>query len=208
MTTKRRPTAVRREEIAEAALRIIEHDGIVALTTATLARAVGLSTGALFRHFESRDAILEEVAKHAELLLRGALPDPALPPGVRLERFMDARSAVAGRNAGVLRLMTSEQFTLALPAAAKRRLRAIAAETRAQVVQTLAEGQQQGVFRDDQPAAALAIIVLGTLKMLAFSAATGGAGSDELTRVRTALSALIERQPAEVRHPRARTKKH
>ncbi len=191
MATRRRPTAVRREEIADAALRIIEHHGIVALTTSSLAKAVGLTTGALFRHFESRDAILDEVAKHAEALLRSSLPEPDLPPSIRLERFMDARSAVAGRHAGVLRLMTSEQFTLALPATAKRRLRAAAAETRAQVMQTIADGQAAGVFRDDQPAGALAVIVLGTLKMLAFSAATGAAPDGEAARVRATLRALI-----------------
>ncbi|MBI5497842.1 MAG: TetR/AcrR family transcriptional regulator [Deltaproteobacteria bacterium] len=194
MSTTRRPTAQRREEIADAALRIIENHGIVALTTSSLARAVGLTTGALFRHFDSTEAILEAVAERVETLLRATLPDADLPPRVRLERFLDARSAVAGKHAGILRLMTSEQFTLALPPGAKRRLRAAVAETRALVTRTLADGQAEGAFRDDQPADALAVIVLGTLKMLAFAAAVGGAPEAQSARVRATLRALLERQ--------------
>lgn len=195
MTTARRPTAERREEIADAALRIIENHGVVALTTATIAKAVGLTTGALFRHFDSLDAILEEVARRAESLLRATLPEDDLPPDLRLERFLDARAAIAGKHAGVLRLMTSDQFVFALPAIAKRRLRAAVADTRAQVTKTLADGQAAGVFRDDLPAEALSIVVLGTLKMLAFSAATGSADAEEAARVRATLRTLL-RAPA------------
>lgn len=207
MTTARRPTAERREEIADAALRIIESHGIAALTTATLAKAVGLTSGALFRHFESFDAILEEVAQRAESILRATLPEDDLPPDLRLERFLDARAAVAGKHAGVLRLMTSDQFALALPVAAKRRLRAAIVDTRAAVTKTLADGQKSGVFRDDQPAEALAIVVLGTLKMLAFSAAANAGNLDEARRVRATLRALIDVQKPSRGPTRASTKR-
>lgn len=203
MATQRRPTAERREEIADAALRIIEVQGVVALTTSALAEAVGLTTGALFRHFDSREAILDEVAQRVEALLWSTLPEPELPPDLRLERFLDRRTAVAGKHAGVLRLMLSEQFALALPVAAKRRLRGAVKETRAQVAQTLTEGQADGVFRDDLPADALAVIVLGTLQMLAFSAATGGDATRETERVRGALRVLIH--PAR-KTPRRKTR--
>jgi TetR/AcrR family transcriptional regulator len=193
--TARRSSAERQVEIADAALRIIEVRGVVALTTSALAEAVGLTTGALFRHFESRDAILEAVAARVESLLRASMPEEDLPPSVRLDRFLDARTVVAGKHAGVLRLMLSEQFALALPATAKRRLRGAVAQTRALVTQTIVDGQAAGVFRANQPAEALAVIVLGTLQMLAFSAATGGATVQESTRVRTTLRALIDREP-------------
>lgn len=194
MATSRRPTAERKREIADAALRIIATRGIASLTTASLAKAVGLSGGALFKHFASRDAILDEVARRAEGLLRDTQPLPELPPGERLVRFLDARTNVAAKHAGLLRLLLSEQFTLALPATAERRLRRAIAETRKLVEQTLVDGQATGVFRDDQPAAALAVIVLGAVQMLAFSAALGADGN-ESTRVRATLRALIDREP-------------
>ncbi|MCC7109056.1 MAG: hypothetical protein IT382_07205, partial [Deltaproteobacteria bacterium] len=68
---------------------------------------------------------------------------------------------------------------------------------RASVARTLADGQEAGVFRDDLPAEALAVIVLGTLKMIAFSAAAGVADHDEeARRVRTTLRALLAPQAA------------
>ncbi len=60
--------------IADAALRLISHDGIAALTTASLARELDITPGALYRHFASRDAILIAAAKRAEVLLERDLP--------------------------------------------------------------------------------------------------------------------------------------
>lgn len=189
--TERRSTGERRAEIADAALRIIATRGIAALSTATLAAEVGLTTGALFRHFPSRDAILDEVSRRVEELLQASLPSADLPPAQRLERFLDARTSVATEHAGLLRLMQSEQFTLALPKPAAQRLRGAVATSRELVTETIAAGQATGDFRSDQPAQALAIIVLGTLQMLAFSANLGLAGENELTRVRATLRDLL-----------------
>ena len=58
MATKiRKPTEVRRREIAAATLRVIGQQGASELTTANLALAVDLTPGALFRHFASLDEI-------------------------------------------------------------------------------------------------------------------------------------------------------
>lgn len=193
MTTRsgRRTTEERRAEIADAALRVIATRGIAALSTATLAAEVGLTTGALFRHFPSREAILDEVGRRVEELLRATLPPPELPPAERLERFLDARTSVATKHTGLLRLMQSEQFALALPKATAARLRNAVGVTRALVTETIQAGQATGEFRGDEPADALAVIVLGALQMLAFSASLGLAEREETARVRAALRTLL-----------------
>ena len=56
--TLRKPSVERREEIAAAALRLIGERGRTALTTANLASELGLSSGALFRHFATLDDVL------------------------------------------------------------------------------------------------------------------------------------------------------
>ena len=60
----RKPAAERRQEITLAVLRIIGERGLTSLTTATLAEEVGVTTGALFRHFASFDEILRETVRH------------------------------------------------------------------------------------------------------------------------------------------------
>ena len=50
----------RREEILEATLQLISEHGIEGTTVARIADAVGLTPGALYRHFESRAALIYE----------------------------------------------------------------------------------------------------------------------------------------------------
>ncbi len=64
----------------EAALRIIGERGRGALTTANLATEIGLSSGALFRHFASLDDVLREAVRVALRTIEGTFPDASLPP--------------------------------------------------------------------------------------------------------------------------------
>jgi AcrR family transcriptional regulator len=48
----------RREEILEATLRLISEEGVEGTTVARIAAAVGLTPGALYRHFDSRAALI------------------------------------------------------------------------------------------------------------------------------------------------------
>lgn len=59
----RKPTAERREELLDAAGRLLLRNGISPLTMATLAQEVGVTSGALFRHFDTRAAILTALAE-------------------------------------------------------------------------------------------------------------------------------------------------
>ena len=54
----RKSQAERREEIIDAALLILGEHGVDGMTMARIAEAVGITPGALYRHFGSRDAIL------------------------------------------------------------------------------------------------------------------------------------------------------
>ncbi len=58
MKTKRLDTATRRTQIKRAVLRIISVEGLGKLSTRNLASKVGVTEGALFRHFASKKDIL------------------------------------------------------------------------------------------------------------------------------------------------------
>jgi TetR/AcrR family transcriptional regulator, fatty acid metabolism regulator protein len=169
MSQLRRSSEVRQVELTEAALHIIGTRGIAALSTRTLAEQVGLSTGAIFRHFASLDALLEAVVAKVESVLESTYPSRDLPARERLERFVEARSAAVGNQLGILRLVVSEQFLLALPEDGSARLSACVTKSRAFVVRCLREGQDEGEFRTDVDAGALAVVVMGTIQMLALS---------------------------------------
>lgn len=166
MVTERKPTEERRTEIADAALRIIGTRGIASLTVAALARELGLTGGALYRHYPSTDAILEAVAARAAELLDASLPPPGLAPIAWLTQFAEARATAVGGHAGLARLLFSDQFALALPERALDRLRASVRRSRLALLEVVTAGQASGDIRNDLPAEALVPIVIGTMQMI------------------------------------------
>ena len=65
----RRPTSVRSREIIEAARAVITEHGMQSLTIGNLARTVGVSEGAIYRHFSSKKRILAGLIEDIDLRL-------------------------------------------------------------------------------------------------------------------------------------------
>ncbi len=207
MAILRRASSTRKVELADAALHIIATKGIAALSTRSVAEQVGLSSGAMFRHFATVDALLDAVAVRVDSVLDATFPPADLPARDRLERFIEARSTAVGAQLGIMRLVVSEQFFLALPPDASSRLAACVRKSRAFVVACLREGQEVGDFRRDIDAEALSVIVVGTIRMLALSASPHSSRSPARTEgasVRAALFALLAPVSAAPRKPRRR----
>ena len=57
-TTQRRPTEARQRELIDHARKILANHGMDGLTTKALARAAGITEGAIYRHFRSKNDIL------------------------------------------------------------------------------------------------------------------------------------------------------
>lgn len=168
MATVRKPTAERRSEIADAALRIVGTRGLPALTVSSLAADLGITGGALYRHFASTDEILVAVAVRVAELLDASLPEPSsLPPMEWLDRFARSRTETVGGHAGLARLLLSEQLAMALPEAALDHLRGCVKRTAGTIVRVLAAAQAAGEIRTDLEPEALAPVVMGTLQMIA-----------------------------------------
>lgn len=55
----RKSTAVRQQEIVDAAVRLIGEHGLRGTTVSRIAATVGIARGALYRHFPNREAVLE-----------------------------------------------------------------------------------------------------------------------------------------------------
>jgi AcrR family transcriptional regulator len=170
-TTVRRSHEERRGEIADAALRIIATRGIAALTVAALAGELGLTGGALYRHFSSTEEILVAVAARAVELVDGTVPDADLPPLEWLERFVESRAKTVGGHPGLARLLVSDQLAMALPAAALEHVQGAVRRTFAAIERAIRRGQELGDVRDDVEARDLVPIVAGTVQLLALARA-------------------------------------
>lgn len=103
---------VRRRQIADAALAVIADQGLGRFTTRAIGSLVGISDGAIFRHFRNKEEIvLAAIAALEETMSAHWNDDP--DPVTRLERFFRARAAFVGEHRSVGRLLLSDQLAQA-----------------------------------------------------------------------------------------------
>jgi AcrR family transcriptional regulator len=181
----------RRAEIADAILGVVGKEGVGALTMERLGREVGVTSGALFRHFPSRAAMLDEAARRAVALLETSFPAPELAPLERLRAFLTARSRLASQHPGIPQLVFSEQFGKALPPEGARALRDMVLRTRGFVVEALKEAGARGEVRRDLPPEELAVVVMGAMFARAVLGAAGRDGASRRTKVAAGWSSLL-----------------
>ena len=162
----RKTSAERREEIAHAALRIIGEQGITSFTTTALAKEIGVTSGALFRHFASRDEILQEAVRYAAVKIEETFPDRSLPATVRLVQLARNRVRILGSEPGIVWLLRSEQAHLILPKGAIDLLDSLIKRSQQYLLDAIREGGRQGTIRDDIKPDILLVLVMGTIHTL------------------------------------------
>jgi len=165
-TVTRQPGVQRREQIAGAVLEIIGERGLTSLSTATLARQVGLSSGGLFRHFASFEEIMEEATRMAVGMLEATFPEPDLPPLERIRTLALNRIELLGANPGLTWLLMSQQAYLTLPPASVTKLRSVVHRSKSFLVSAVRDGVSQGSIRADLEPDALLVTILGTIHAL------------------------------------------
>lgn len=199
----RKSSAVRREEIAVAALRIIGERGIASLTTTAVAAEVGVTSGALFRHFDSREAMLQEAAQYALAKIEATFPDPTLPALERLLALAYSRVRIVGADPGVAWVLRSEQAYLSLPAEAVVQLKDLVRRSKQFVLVALRDGAAKGTIRTDIEPEILFVPVMGTIHALigmagvhATAGRTRGSSTERVLAALTILLAPPESVPA------------
>jgi AcrR family transcriptional regulator len=181
-TSVRKPTAERREEIARAVLRIIGERGLTSLTTTSLAQEVGVTSGALFRHFPTLDDMMSEAVRYGLARIEETFPDESLPPLARLLELARARVHLLGSEPGLAWLLRSEEARLSLPAPAVGLLLDVVARSKRVILQALREGAQQGSVRADIEPEILMVPVMGTIQALVGMRGIHRLETDELGR--------------------------
>ncbi len=86
----------RREEILDATLRVISEHGLEGATVSRIAAAVGVTPGALYRHFDNRAALLSEANQLANERAMNWVDSSANPDALqRLEELTKTHAAWA-----------------------------------------------------------------------------------------------------------------
>ncbi len=189
--TARKPADARRREIADAALRIVAGEGLARFTAMSIAREVGVSDAALFRHFPTMDAIVLAVVDRVEEILFEGFPPPDPDPIDRLGRFFERRIAVIRENPGAARVIGSELLAQVAPPEGVARVAGFRRRSRAFVHRTLVEARRKGLLAPGLAPDEATVLVLGAILALGHAGIGSGAERGLPARVWTALERVL-----------------
>lgn len=165
--TPRLTSESRQAEIVAAALRLARERSPALITTTDLAQAIGVSQGALFKHFESKEAIwlaaMEWVREHLLHELRTAASSAR--PLEALRQMFDAHVAFVVAHPGVPRMIFHE---LQQPADSplKESVRGLMKGYRQLLLSLLKQAAQDGELAADLDAQAAATLFVGIMQGL------------------------------------------
>ncbi|MCP5534769.1 MAG: TetR/AcrR family transcriptional regulator [Akkermansiaceae bacterium] len=182
-TRVRRSTEERQHDTISAVIELAATDAPERLTTARIARHMGLSDAILFRHFPSKAAVWAAVMKWVTGTLEARFGKAELGADSALEvleRLFHRHIDFAHAHPGVPRLLFSE---LQRPddTAAKRITREFLARHATRVRRWLEKGRASGEFRSDLDADAASTLFIGCIQGLVVQTLLSG-DPDQLQR--------------------------
>jgi len=158
-------TRIRREQIAEAALQLVATQGVKRLNIAAVARRVGLVPSGIYRHFPSKDAMLDAVLDLLDAKLQAnveAAKKETADPLRRLHGLFLRHIRIIRDGQAFPRIIFSDEALAARPER-KTRVQRIVGDYLAEVERMVRDGQQQGcIDRQLQPGTA-AMLFLGMI---------------------------------------------
>ena len=141
---RRLPTSERREQLAAAALRILSDRGFAALTAKNLGNEVGITDGAVFKHFSDKEAIVEAAIDMFEELLRIPAISNTIPPMERLRTFFVGRLSLMRDRPEILELAFTRRLESAEGAPGVARVRRTMNSSITFIRTCLREAQRRG----------------------------------------------------------------
>lgn len=172
----RLPTAARQAEIIAAALRLAQEGSPALITTADLAAAVGLSQGALFKHFNSKDAVwLAAIGWVNEHLLAqlSTAAQHASGPIDALQQVFNAHVSFCMRHPGVPRVIFQE-LQRPSDSAIKQQVRDMLQSYRHLLLDLLQAAKETGEVPLDLDASSAATLFVGLVQGLVMQSMLSG----------------------------------
>ncbi|MDO9200060.1 MAG: TetR/AcrR family transcriptional regulator [Hydrogenophaga sp.] len=175
MLTKQ-PTETRQAALVAAALALAAERSPATVTTAELAQAVGITQGAVFRHFENKEAIWLAVIDHAHHTLLNRLQTAAsahATPLPALHAVFMAHVDFVVEHPGVPRLIFQElQQPHDTPL--KARVRRLMHDYRLLLTRLLQQAQDQQALQPGTDLQAAAVLFIGSVQGLVMQSLLSG----------------------------------
>jgi AcrR family transcriptional regulator len=156
-------TETRQTQIKEAVLDIISNEGLAKLSTKNLAAKVGVSEGAIYRHFKSKKNILLSIVAdvYENLVIKQKnIADSEMIPSVKLFTFFCKQVKYLINNKGITILLFSEA-THANDSELKEKLLEILKAQKELLKQIVVEGIERNVWQKGLDVDAFATLYMG-----------------------------------------------
>jgi AcrR family transcriptional regulator len=162
-------TDIRRDQIAQAALRIIAGKGVSGLTTAAIAKEAGISEANIYRHFTSKEEILSvTVEKIGEGLRRNIenvfKTNPQDSPLMKLKSAFMQHFDYIEKNEGIPRLVFSDEMHAGRQDMREKLLLSITSYSTV-LESIIKEGQKAGLIQKDLKAKSAAMMFIGLVQV-------------------------------------------
>jgi len=166
----RESKAVRQEQIISAILKIVASKGLNNLTTAALAQEVGLTEGALFKHFPSKEEMLKAAVRKAGHSLVSKVAEIAtstLPPEEKMKSLLNFHLGLLEANPDMSRIIFgiifSDEVYTSYPSL-KGIIREVLDEYASHVEAIFQQGIDQGLFNPRLSSHRLPYILIGLIQ--------------------------------------------
>ena len=159
----RQTTDIRQEQIKKAVLDIIADEGLKNISTRNLAKKIGLSEGAIFRHFPTKRDIIKGIMDDVANDLIGSLRNIVLKPEKaedKLFKYLCQNVMYLRENRGITMLLFSEAAHLG-DKELKEKLSQILYEQKQLIIKMVKDGISEGVWNKSVTAEDIAIIYMG-----------------------------------------------
>lgn len=158
----------RQEEIMDQAVRLIAENGIQGLTVRNLAKGIGVSEPALYRHFESKTDILLGILDRFDRTshgMRTTLASNDCPSLEQLEILLVTTLSQFQQRPEITAVIFAEEIFQNEPRLTEK-VADIMRKHRASLHTLLTRGQECGTIRDDVPVEGLGLLIQGAQRLL------------------------------------------
>lgn len=163
MRARKTDTEIRQEQIAEAAIDLMAAEGVNALSIAGIAERVGIVPSAFYRHYKSKDDVLDAILGQLRLKLLGnvaAVRKETNHASERLKRLMQRHVSLLAENHVIPQIVFSDSIYAGHPER-KAKVKGIVAGYLGEVQKIVAEGQKDGTLRAGIPPETVSVMFLG-----------------------------------------------
>lgn len=165
MRARKTDTEVRKEQITAAAMDLIAAEGVSSLSIAGMAGLVGITPSAFYRHYASKDDVLDAILEYLRARLMDnveAVLEENDNAAEQLKRLMARHVRLVSENPAIPQIVFSDSIYTGYPER-KAKVQGIVKGYLSEVRKIIAKGQKDGSIRNGYPPETIAVMFLGMI---------------------------------------------